>query len=67
MHWQCWPGQRIRHPFQQTFDPECSGHNFASAVGTPAKLIELATHRQQRCLRGLAAARRVFEAKAATT
>ena len=39
--------------------------NFASAVGTPAKLIELAAHRQQRCLRGLAAAKRVFEAKAA--
>lgn len=39
--------------------------NFASAVGTPAKLIELAVHRQQRCLRGLAAARRVFVAKAA--
>ena len=31
----------------------------------PAKLIELATHRQQRALRGLAAARRVFETKAA--
>ena len=39
--------------------------NFASAVGTPAKLIELAAHRQQRCLRGLAAARRVFVAKVA--
>jgi hypothetical protein len=39
--------------------------DFASAVGTPAKLIELAAHRQQRCLRGLAAAKRVFEAKAA--
>ena len=39
--------------------------NFASAVGTPAKLIELAAHRQQRCLRGLAAARRVLQAKAA--
>lgn len=39
--------------------------DFASAVGTPAKLIELAAQRQQRCLRGLAAARRVFEAKAA--
>ena len=48
----------------------CADHffkDYASAVGTPAKLIELATHRQQRCLRGLAAARRVFEAKAATT
>lgn len=41
--------------------------DFASAVGTPTKLIELAAHRQQRCLRGLAAARRVFEAKTATT
>ncbi|MDD3019334.1 MAG: transposase [Comamonas sp.] len=39
--------------------------NFASAVGTPAKLIELAAHRQQRCLRGLAAARRVLQTKAA--
>ena len=39
--------------------------DFASAVGTPAKLIELAAHRQQRCLRGLAAARRVFEVCAA--
>ena len=39
--------------------------NFASAVGTPAKLIELAAHRQQRCLRGLAAARRVLVTKAA--
>jgi REP element-mobilizing transposase RayT len=46
----------------------CADHffkDFASAVGTPAKLIELAAHRQQRCLRGLAAAKRVFEAKAA--
>ena len=46
----------------------CADHffrDFASAVGTPAKLIELAAHRQQRALRGLAAARRVFEAKAA--
>jgi hypothetical protein len=39
--------------------------DFASAVGTPAKLIELAAQRQQRALRGLAAAKRVFEAKAA--
>ena len=39
--------------------------DFASAVGTPASLIELAAQRQQRCLRGLAAARRMFEAKAA--
>ena len=39
--------------------------DFASAVGTPARLIELAAHRQQRCLRGLAAARRMFEARAA--
>jgi REP element-mobilizing transposase RayT len=38
--------------------------DFASAVGTPAKLIELAAQRQQRALRGLAAAKRVFEAKA---
>jgi len=37
--------------------------DFASAVGTPAKLIEIAAQRQQRALRGLAAARRVFEAK----
>lgn len=46
----------------------CADHffrDFAGAVGTPAKLIELAAHRQQRALRGLAAARRVFEAKAA--
>ncbi len=45
----------------------CADHffkDFASAVGTPAKLIELAAHRQQRCLRGLAAARRVFDAGA---
>lgn len=28
--------------------------DFASAVGTPAKLIELAAHHQQRCLRRLA-------------
>ena len=48
--------------------------DFASAVGTPAKLIKLAANRQpptanrqrqQRYLRGLAAVRRVFEAKAA--
>lgn len=38
---------------------------FAHAVGTPAKLIALAAHRQSRALRGMAAARRVFEAKAA--
>ena len=46
----------------------CADHffkDFAGAVGTPAKLIEMAAHRQQRALRGLAAARRVFEAKAA--
>ena len=46
----------------------CADHffkDFAGAVGTPAKLIEIAAHRQQRALRGLAAARRVFEAKAA--
>lgn len=34
--------------------------NFATAVGTPAKLIALAAHRQQLCLRGLAAARRMW-------
>lgn len=34
--------------------------DFASAVGTPAKLIEIASARQQRALRGLAAAKRVF-------
>jgi hypothetical protein len=39
--------------------------DFASAVGTPAKLIEIAAQRQQRALRGLAAAKRVFQAKAA--
>jgi hypothetical protein len=39
--------------------------NFAGAIGTPAKLIEIAAHRQQRALRGLAAAKRVFEARAA--
>jgi hypothetical protein len=39
--------------------------DFASAVGSPAKLIEIAAQRQQRALRGLAAARRVFEVKTA--
>jgi len=39
--------------------------DFAGAVGTPAKLIEIAAGRQQRALRGLAAAKRVFMAKAA--
>lgn len=39
--------------------------DFAGAVGTPAKLIEIAAQRQQRALRGLAAAKRVFEARAA--
>lgn len=39
--------------------------DFAHAVGTPAKLIALAAHRQSRALRGMAAARRVFEAKTA--
>ncbi|GAB4405658.1 MAG: hypothetical protein OHK0048_25540 [Rhodoferax sp.] len=34
--------------------------DFASAVGTPAKLIEIASARQQRALRGLAAAKKVF-------
>ena len=46
----------------------CADHffrDFAGAVGTPAKLIELAAQRQQRALRGLAAAKRVFEIKAA--
>ena len=46
----------------------CADHffrDFAGAVGTPAKLIELAAQRQQRALRGLAAAKRVFETKAA--
>lgn len=38
---------------------------FASAVGTPSKLIKIAVQRQQRALRGLAAAKRVFEARAA--
>lgn len=36
--------------------------HFASAVGTPATLIKLAARRQQRCLRGLAKARQVFQA-----
>ncbi|MDD2546301.1 MAG: hypothetical protein PHI55_08470 [Burkholderiaceae bacterium] len=39
--------------------------DFAHAVGTPATLIALAAHRQSRALRGMAAARRVFEAKTA--
>ena len=39
--------------------------DFAGAIGTPAKLIEMAAHRQQRALRGLAAAKRVFETRAA--
>ena len=42
----------------------CADHffkTFASAVGTPARLIALAAQRQTRTLRGLAAARRVFE------
>ena len=39
--------------------------DFAGAVGTPAKLIEIAAGRQQRALRGLAAAKRVFVAKTA--
>ena len=46
----------------------CADHffrDFAGAVGTPAKLIELAAQRQQRALRGLAAAKRVFDTKAA--
>jgi REP element-mobilizing transposase RayT len=46
----------------------CADHffrDFAGAIGTPAKLIEMAAHRQQRALRGLAAAKRVFEARAA--
>jgi hypothetical protein len=44
----------------------CADHffkDFAGAVGTPANLIEVAAQRQQRALRGLAAAKRVFEAK----
>ena len=39
--------------------------DFAGAVGAPAKLIEIAAGRQQRALRGLAAAKRVFVAKTA--
>lgn len=39
--------------------------DFATAVGTPAHLIALAAHRQQRCLRGLAAARRMWNARVA--
>ena len=42
----------------------CADHffkNFATAVGTPHHLVELAARRQTRTLRGLAAARRVFE------
>jgi hypothetical protein len=44
----------------------CADHffkDFASAVGTPAKLLEIAAQRQQRALRGLAAARLVFGVK----
>ena len=46
----------------------CADHffrDFAGAVGTPTKLIELAAQRQQRALRGLAAAKRVFNTKVA--
>lgn len=39
--------------------------HFAHAVGTPARLIELAAQRQSRALRGMATARRVFEPRAA--
>ena len=39
--------------------------DFASAVGTPAKLIELAARRQAKFLRGMGAAKRVFEVRAA--
>lgn len=39
--------------------------SFASAVGTPAMLLQWAAHRQQRAMRGMVTARRVFEAKAA--
>ena len=46
----------------------CADHffrDFAGAVGTPTKLIELAAQRQQRALRGLAAAKRAFNTKVA--
>ncbi|TAG43561.1 MAG: transposase [Betaproteobacteria bacterium] len=46
----------------------CADHffkDFASAVGTPAKLIEMAAQRQQRTLRGMGAARQMFEARVA--
>jgi len=39
--------------------------SFASAVGTPAQLLQWAAHRQQRAMRGMAAARQVFERRAA--
>jgi len=39
--------------------------SFASAVGTPAQLLQWAAHRQQRAMRGMAAARQVFARRAA--
>lgn len=39
--------------------------SFASAVGTPAPLVQWAAHRQQPAMRGMAAARQVFERRAA--
>ena len=39
--------------------------SFASAVGTPAQLLQWAAHRQLRAMRGMAAARQVFERRAA--
>ena len=42
-----------------------SAKDFAHAVGTPAKLIQLVAHRQSRALRGMSAARRVLVGKAA--
>jgi hypothetical protein len=38
---------------------------FGAFIGHPAKLVELATHRQAKFLRGMAAARRLFESRKA--
>jgi len=38
---------------------------FGTAVGTPARLVELARHRQARYLRGIRAARKIFDCRAA--
>ena len=44
---------------------DCFLKEFGCAVGTPQKLVELATHRQSRYLRGVVTARAVFAKKAA--